>query len=212
MSQHPPCSVRLDQHHRDHVQWFWTYLFNVEAGSNIHNHPVWVRKPPRNIEWSSQRYKNGPVCQGSVWLGPRSCSPFSSHIPEMYNKTPSWVDLIHSRNLVCAARSLEKEVLRCSSSSLSCLFTELSCCIDSVARSTANIFSISGCDTLLRYSASFSTDLAYQVMRPFLECSSIIFSETVSECVVVTRWKRQHSDTFNEQSHYHIMWIHYISI
>lgn len=70
-------------------------------------------------------------------------------------------------------------MVRCSSSSSSCFFTELSCCTDSVARSTAQGFRISLPESLAPGTASSSTDLAGQVARPFFRCCSTAFSKPV---------------------------------
>lgn len=154
-----------------------TDLFHVEAGPHIHDHPLRVCKLPRNIERSCQRYKDGPVYQ-DISVARSAARILFGQIPEIYDETPSLMDMTHSRNLACAARSLEKDVVRCSSSSSSCFFTELSCCTDSVARSTVKGLSINLRKTAKASSIS-STDLADQAVRPCFRCLSMTLLDTV---------------------------------
>jgi hypothetical protein len=76
----------------------------------------------------------------STCLKPR-LSAYASHdryvqLPPTFGVIPVEIDRKHSRNLACAARNWAKEFDRCSSSSSSCFFTWLSCCVDKLARST----------------------------------------------------------------------------
>lgn len=61
------------------------------------------------------------------------------HTPSTAPPTAPAIERRHSRNLAWAARSCEKEFVRCSSSSSSCFFTWFSCWAEREARSTVSV-------------------------------------------------------------------------
>jgi len=117
-------------------------LLNIVSRPHIHDDVLRIHQRAGDVERGRQRHEEGLPCRVLNDCPFLSLVPHVSNgrggacVPSILRETPSLMEVKHSRNLFCAARSFWKEVVRCSSSSSRRFLTEASCWAERVARST----------------------------------------------------------------------------